>query len=327
MNAIVTENLTKDYRGCRALGGLNLTVPRGSVFGFLGPNGSGKTTTIKILMGLLRPSAGRASLLGTAVTLNPGPGLKKKIGYLPEEVNFPEALTGREVMQFVYRSNGLPAARENAEIEELLDGFRLLGDARRRCAAYSRGMKQRLGLACTLLPRPELLILDEPASALDPEGRREILELMVRMRGQATVFFSSHVLGDVERVCDSVAVLNRGRLVVQDALPALLERHTYLKFHVALREEPPAELVDRVRSFPWAQEATAEGTVLTVQAVPERTGRLEEELLPLLLREGLVITAFYRRRPSLEEVFLKLLEGDHAPGVGKGENHHAPANA
>ena len=326
MNAIVTEGLSKNYRRHRALAGLNLAVPRGSVFGFLGPNGSGKTTTIKILMGLLQATAGGASILGTPVTLNPGAELKRKIGYLPEEVNFPEALTGWEVMEFVYRSAGLPARRAGEEISALMESFQLLGSARRRCASYSRGMKQRLGLACTLLHRPELLILDEPVSALDPEGRREILELMVALRGHGTVFFSSHVLTDVERVCDQVAVLNQGRLVVQSALPDLLGRYTYLQFHVDLREAPPAALVDRVRAYPWSKDVVLSGTTLTVEAEPDLAGQLEEELLPLLLRERQVVTSFYRRRPSLEEVFLSLLEHDLEQGRGK-EGDHAAAHA
>ena len=159
--------------------------------------------------------------------LNLDRSLKRRIGYLPEDVNFPEALSGREVMEFVYRASGLPAAEERSKIDALLDQFDLLAHARRRCAAYSRGMKQRLGLACALLHRPELLILDEPVSALDPEGRREVLELMVSSREHATVFFSSHVLADVERVCDQVAVLYQGRLVVQSPLKELLRGYTF----------------------------------------------------------------------------------------------------
>lgn len=326
MSAISAEGLVKDYRPHRALHGLSLEVPRGSVFGFLGPNGSGKTTTIKILLGLLRADAGRATLLNRPAGMDLSLRLKRKLGYLPEEVNFPEALTGREVLRFVYRSAGLQASGEKKEIDRLLEYFQLLSAAGRRCAGYSRGMKQRLGLAATLLARPELLILDEPVSALDPAGRREILEMLVSLRGRATVFFSSHVLTDVERVCDQVAVLNRGRLVVQSSLGELLENNRKLFYHVETRRPPGEETIAKIRAAAWAREARAGESGVVVEAEPELSGRLEEELLPLLLAGRHVVTAFTRRQPTLEQVFLELLDKDNAR-LAEGSDTRAPAPA
>ncbi|MEW5783935.1 MAG: ABC transporter ATP-binding protein [Bacillota bacterium] len=318
MSVLSVKGLSKDYRGHRALDNLNLEVPRGSVFGFLGPNGSGKTTTIKILTGLLQATAGSATILDCPVAINLDRALKRRIGYLPEEVNFPEALSGFEVMEFVYRGAGLPAAGARSEIVRLLDHFNLLDASRRRCASYSRGMKQRLGLACALLHRPELLILDEPVSALDPEGRREVLELMVTSRAHATVFFSSHVLADVERVCDQVAVLNQGRLVVQAPLAELLRSYTFPKYRVTVRQAPPPELLAEIGRRPWARQVDPGpdgAAVFTVEAAPEISGRLEEELLPLLIQENQVVTSFQREQPNLEQIFLDLLKKHHQNGT------------
>ena len=330
MSVLAVKNLTKDYRGHRALDGLNLEVPRGSVFGFLGPNGSGKTTTIKILTGLLQPSAGSATILGCPVKLNLERSLKRRIGYLPEEVNFPEALTGREVMEFVYRASGLPAAEEKSRIDALLEQFDLLAHARRRCAAYSRGMKQRLGLACALLHRPELLILDEPASALDPEGRREVLELMVSSRERAAVFFSCHVHADVERVCAQVAVINQGRQVVQSPLKELLRGYTFPRYRVVFRDTVPPELVQKLGRQPWVGKVrlvAADERTMLIEAPLERLPELEEALLPLLLGEGQVVTAYYREQPNLEEIFLELLKNHHTEAGGANGAKEGTADA
>ena len=317
------SGLSKDFRGHRALQGITLEVSPGAVYGFLGPNGAGKTTAIKILMGLLKPSGGSAALLGEAVHPGLSKGLKRRIGYLPEEPAFPEAFTGREVLDFVRATNKIPAAGGRRRMEEILERFELVAAADRRVAGYSRGMKQRLGLACVLLPEPELFILDEPVSALDPVGRLEMLELLASLRGKATVFFSSHVLGDVERVCDHVAVLYRGRLLLKSSLSSLLERYRRPRYRISFRDAVPEGLAGELRGRPWARTVEAYPGGIAVEAQPEGLARMEEELLPLLAGCGAVVTAYEREHEDLEMIFLKLLRQAgyrEREGGGAGEN-------
>ena len=307
MNAIEIRDLSKGFHGHRALQGISLEVPPGAVYGFLGPNGAGKTTAIKILMGLLNPSGGSATLLGQEVRPGLSRGLKRRIGYLPEEPAFPEALTGREVLEFVRAVNGIPAEEGRARIGQILTRFDLDAAADRRAAGYSRGMKQRLGLACVLLPQPELFILDEPVSALDPVGRLEVLELLASLRGKATVFFSSHVLADVERVCDRVAVLYQGRLLLQSSLNSLLEQYRLPRYRISFREEPPAGLDGELRSRSWARKVEVYPGGIAVESDPDGLAQMEEELLPLLAGCGAVVTSYERQHEDLEMIFLKLL--------------------
>ncbi len=324
MRAIEIRDLQKSFRGHRALQGISLEVSPGAVYGFLGPNGAGKTTAIKILMGLLQPSAGNAALLGEAVRPGLSLELKRKIGYLPEEPAFPEALTGGEVLDFVGAANGIPLEVRRARSEGLLERFALGAAAKRRVAGYSRGMKQRLGLACVLLPQPALYILDEPVSALDPVGRLEILELLASLRGAATVFFSSHVLADVERICDHVAVLHRGKLLLQSSLQDLLKRYRLPRYRISFREGVPGTLAGELRSRPWVQKVELVPGGLAVEAAPGELAAMEEQLLPLLAGCGAVVTAYEREHEDLERIFLKLLR---QAGYGETEGGAADESA
>lgn len=307
MKAIEIRNLSKSFRGHRALQGISLEVPPGAIYGFLGPNGAGKTTAIKIMMGLLNPSGGSTTMLGQEVRPGFSLGLKKRIGYLPEEPTFPEALTGREVLDFVRATSGIGPDEGRIRIEKILARFDLTTAANRRAAAYSRGMKQRLGLACVLLPEPELYILDEPVSALDPVGRLETLELLASLRGKATVFFSSHVLADVERVCDRVAVLHRGKLLLQSSLESLLERYRLPRYRIKFRGEIPDGLIGKLRDRSWARKVENIPGGIAVEAEPGGLARMEEELLPLLAGSGAVVTSYERQHEDLEMIFLNLL--------------------
>jgi ABC-2 type transport system ATP-binding protein len=324
VNAIEIRDLSKSFRGHWALQEVSLEVPRGAVYGFLGPNGAGKTTAIKILMGLLNPSGGRAALLGEKVRPGLSRGLKKRIGYLPEEPVFPEALTGREVLEFVGEVNGIPVEERRARIEQILVRFDLAAAANRRAAGYSRGMRQRLGLACVLLPQPDFYILDEPVSALDPVGRLEVLELLASLRGKATVFFSSHVLADVERVCDHVAVLYQGRLLLQSSLESLLEQYRLPRYRISFREGPPPGLAAELRARPWARKVEASPGWIAVEAAPDGLAQMQEELLPLLAGCGAVVTSYEREHEDLEMIFLKLLR---EAGYGENEGGMAGENA
>jgi ABC-2 type transport system ATP-binding protein len=214
--AIETEGLSKSYGSLSAVIDLDLRVPRGTVFGFLGRNGAGKTTTIGMLVGLLRPTGGRAWLLGHDVSRDVRAGLRRT-GVLLDQPAFYPYLTGRENLWAVAQALGGGAA---ARIDLALETVDLSNRAGDRFGGYSMGMKQRLGLAAALLDDPELLILDEPTTGLDPVGQRDT-RLLIRRLAQGTgktVFLSSHQLADVQQVCDHVAVIDRGRLVIQGPL-------------------------------------------------------------------------------------------------------------
>ncbi|MHB0878048.1 MAG: ABC transporter ATP-binding protein [Anaerolineae bacterium] len=314
MPAIRTEALRKAYGRVQALDGLDLTVEPGTVFGFLGPNGAGKTTTIRILTGLAKPSGGRAWVAGIEVGAD-RQQLARHIGFQPEEPAFYTWMTPREYLDFVARTFAMPAAARVARVQELLALVGLEDVAKRRIGGFSRGMRQRLGIAQALVNRPEVLFLDEPVSALDPAGRREVLELIERLRGQCTVFMSTHILADVERVCDSVGIIARGRLVTEARREGLLARYATPAFDL----ECDGDCSTALRA--WGDAIAREGWVASVSVgggaahvVVRDTERAKRELLPSALAAGLVVSRYEMVRPSLEDIFLRLVgqEGDAA---------------
>ena len=237
MSAIVVENLSKVYGAIRALDGLDLSVERGTVFGFLGPNGAGKTTTLRILSGVAIPSSGKAWIEGVRVGL--GGEARGLVGYLPEEPAYYPWMRAREfLVDLVGGLHGMDPVEANLRGEEMLELVGLQVAANRRIGGFSRGMRQRLGLAQALMNKPQVLLLDEPVSALDPVGRRDILRLIKTLSEEATVFMSTHILNDVERVCDKIGIIDRGRLIALDRTDELLRRHAAPIVEVTFDDEP-----------------------------------------------------------------------------------------
>ena len=308
MTAIRIEGLTKRFGTVQALDGLSLAVEPGSVYGFLGPNGAGKTTTIRILTGLARADAGRGWIDGVEVTADLR-GASRRIGYLPQDPSFYPWMTAREFIDYVGRVFGLSAAERAARTGELLELAGLVEAADRRIGGYSGGMGQRLGIAQALVNRPPVLLLDEPVSGLDPAGRRELLQLIEQLRGQCTVFMSTHILADVERVCDSVGIISRGRLVAEAPQQELLQRYAVPAFEIEVDSRSTGELsawADRVRAQPWVASVTLERSVARV--VVDDVGVARRELLGSALDAGLDLNRYEMVRPSLEDVFLKVVE-------------------
>ena len=305
--AIEARSLTKEFGSVLALDRLDLAVPAGSIFGLLGPNGAGKTTTIRILAGLARATSGTALVGGIAV----GPdsaGLHRELGYLDQDPRFYPWMKGRELLELVGRLYEVRRPELRRRVVEVLERTGLAEAAERRIGGYSGGMRQRLGIAQAILNRPAILILDEPVSSLDPEGRRDLLELIAGLRGEATVVLSTHVLADVERICDRVAILDRGRLVTEGPLDALLAAHArpiYRLVPATGQEAVTGRLVKQLRGASWAVDVTASGGVLTVRVGdPDRAAH---EILSLVAATGVVLDAFERARPTLEDVFLELV--------------------
>ncbi len=303
MLALEINKLTKDYsvgfwrkRTVRALDGLSLQVEVGEAFGFLGPNGAGKTTTLKILMRLIYPTAGEARILGRSLD---DMQMRARIGYLPEQPYFYDYLTAREFLLYCGKLFGLSKAETMRRTEQLLEKVGLAESADKHLRKFSKGMLQRVGLAQALINDPEVLFLDEPMSGLDPLGRREVRDLIAQLRAQGkTIFFSSHVLSDVEALCDHVAILNRGRLVEAGRLSEILRsRSSELETVVSgVDELALAEL----RTFAVAVTPTPEGARLRL-----RSDRELEYLLAIVHRAGGRLISANPVRESLEDLFVR----------------------
>lgn len=327
--AIHTDGLTKAYEDVLALQDLNLVVPKHSVFGFLGPNGAGKTTTMKLLLGLSRPSGGSATVLGQD-SVRDSIAIRARIGYLPQQPKFPRGMTAREVLRFVahfFYSRADPAIE--TRIEELLRIVDLADKADRKVDKFSGGERQRLGLAQAQINAPELLILDEPAAALDPIGRNEVLRIMERLREHATVFYSTHILDDVQQVSDTVAILNRGRLVAQGPIMSLLSGPGEVVYQIAMKGDIQ-RAYERVAGEPWVAGIKAgnhrddrNGEVTWHVGVASGAEQAAEQRLlrVLLADEHLVVTHFSRTQVELEQVFIDLVSGASQASPGIGDNH------
>lgn len=304
---VSTRGLTKRYRLDVALDGLDLDVPAGCVFGFLGPNGAGKTTTLRLLTGLARPTAGSATVAGIDATTG-GRALAERIGALDQDPRYYGWMTGRELLTFVGRLHGLDGLALRSRVDEVLETIGLVDAANRRIGGYSGGMRQRLGIGQAMLPRPSVLFLDEPVSSLDPAGRRDVLELIGRLRGTCTVFMSTHILNDVERVCDRVGILDHGRLVTEAPMDELLASHA--RPILELDPEPDqdaaiAALVATLRGQAWTRDVRMESGLVRVFVTDAE--RAATEMLPLVVASGVRVGRFERVRPTLEDVFLALV--------------------
>ena len=300
--AIETSRLTKVFGRTRALFGVDLRVDEGSVFGFLGPNGAGKTTMLRLLTGLARPTSGSARILGRDVA-TAGNSVRAELGFLPDVPGFYEWMTGEEFLRFSAGLFGLAGRALNERLELLL-GLAGLAGVRTRIGGYSRGMKQRLGVAQALVNAPRLLLLDEPTGALDPIGRKDVLEMIASLRGRTTVFFSTHILGDVERVCDTVAILDAGRIVARGPIDELRSRYGRQKVVIEVTDGAEGLAAD-LQAAPWATRVLhgEDGTIeLTVKDLAEARHRIPAMVGLSRLEAG---------EMGLEEVFVEL--------VGRGE--------
>jgi ABC-2 type transport system ATP-binding protein len=308
--AIECRRLTKRFGSLVALDRLDLAVEPGIVFGFLGPNGAGKTTALRLLTALARPTDGSASIAGVPVG-DGEPNRRGLIGYLDQDPRFPTWMTGRELLELIGSLYGMRGGALRARVTETLELVGLADAARRRIGGYSGGMRQRLGLGQAILNRPPVLLLDEPVSALDPEGRHDVLAAIRALAGSSTVLFSTHILSDAERVCDRVAILDHGRLLTEAPVTELLERYAQPVYRLEPergQEANVALLEASLRRLPGVTEvlATHDGLrVLTDD--PARSG---PAVLAAVVEHGVALATFERLRPSLEEVFLRLTRAE-----------------
>ena len=305
------KDMVKCYGKVRALDGLSLQVEPGMVYGFLGPNGAGKTTTMRILSGLARPDEGQAWILGKEVGLN-GMDQRPMIGVLPEEPAFYPWMTAREYLRdFIAPLYGLEPGTASRRAGEMLEQVGLNEAADRRCAGFSRGMRQRLGLAQALIHQPKVLLLDEPVSALDPAGRKEVLELIGGLSGSTTILLSTHILGDVERVCDMIGIISRGRMITEDRRDDLLARYALPLFEVEV-DDDFGQWLETASSLPFVKSVTISNQ--TARVLVKEVQSAQTGLLASILEAGLHVRRFEIVHPSLEDIFLQLTEETRQSG-------------
>ncbi|MBX3145310.1 MAG: ABC transporter ATP-binding protein [Gemmatimonadales bacterium] len=306
---IKTSGLKKSFKKVNVLQGLDLEVRRNSIFGFLGPNGAGKTTTIKLLLGLARPTDGSATLFGfdsQRDTLE----VRRRIGYLAQDPRFYDYMTARETLRFTARFFFQPAGLER-HIDETLELVGLADKADRPIRGFSGGERQRLGIAQAQISKPELLILDEPAASLDPMGRRDVLEVMGRLREHTTIFYSTHILEDVQRISDTAAILHHGQLLAHASMGELLSDQTGGTYLIDLVGDTAATR-RTVAGLSWVtslEETTGpDGTHWQVST--DDTSAAELLLLRTILADDAIrVRSFGRRRHRLEDVFVTMIEG------------------
>lgn len=303
-DALKVEHLTQVFEKKQVLQDVSFTVPTGSIFGFLGKNGAGKTTTMKILLGLLKPTAGAAFVFGERVHYGQTK-TNRLIGYLPDVPEFYSFMKPKEYLSLCGEIANMPNERIKERIDELLELVGLEND-KGKIGSFSRGMKQRLGIAQALFHKPKLLICDEPTSALDPIGRKEILDILAQIKTQTTVVFSTHILSDVDKICDHVAILDNNRIVLAGETQELKNKKRQEKVLLVFKEASDCQLFSQLPEIQNLQ-ITAEN----LDSLIVMTSNAEQtlfKLMNLLTTHKIVPLKLEIQEPTLEDLFLEVVK-------------------
>ena len=305
MGILEIKQLYKSFGSHKVLTGLDMDVPEHSIFGFVGQNGAGKTTTMKIVLGLLKSNSGDIIVCGEKVSYGETK-TNHHIGYLPDVPEFYGYMKPMEYLKLCGEITGLSKTQIREKSEELLSLVGLAGE-KRRIGGFSRGMKQRLGIAQALLNEPKLLICDEPTSALDPIGRKEILDILLAVKGKTTVIFSTHILSDVERICDRVAVLHKGKLALCGTLAEIKERHRHNGFTIEFANSDERSLLADCEELKHPSiNLSHEGNTLTVTVDDSKAGG--HFLIDLLAKKQISPLKFEVLEPTLENLFAEVVQ-------------------
>ena len=303
---IETVNLTKKYDGFTAVNNLNLRVEKGEVFGLLGPNGAGKTTTILMLLGLTDPTSGKVTVLGmdpTRKTLS----VKSKVGYIPDTVGFYDELTAKENLIYIAKLNGLSGSTAYQRIDEVLARVGLADVGDQRVGTYSRGMRQRLGVADVLIKQPQLIIMDEPTQGLDPERAREFLHMIRSLKEEGiTILLSSHLLHQVQIVCDRVGLFHRGRMVLEGTVSELAKKVLGRAYRVVLEAQgSPQDILEALEKVPGQVGVRhLEGTRYEVEAESD----IRPEVARAVVQSGANLLGLEVEAQSLDEIYARYFE-------------------
>lgn len=303
--AIEITNVTKKFKDVVAVDNLTLKLPKGKIYGFVGPNGAGKTTTIKMLLGLTKPTSGEIFVNGTRVSS--GSERKLNVGYLPDVPGFYEWMNAKEYLTFCGRLLKMNENDIESKTEELLQ---LIGlkDVKTKIKGYSRGMKQRLGLAQALIGDPSIVLLDEPASALDPIGRKEIMDLILSLRGSVTVLFSSHIIADVERVCDTILIMNKGVLKANTNLTELSSNNVDHVINISFLDagESLESMISTLleKDYVKSVKRNENGNISIIATDEAIAGK---EIPALITEHNLILRKYDVQSRSLESIFLEVV--------------------
>jgi ABC-2 type transport system ATP-binding protein len=309
---IKTNNLTKAYNGVFALKDLNLTVNEHSIFGFLGPNGAGKSTTIKLLIGLIQPTTGSGRIFGYDIK-DESMKIRARIGYLPQEPSFYDHLSAREILEFTARFffSG-PKKELNKRVSEMLELVSLQDKSERPIKGYSTGEKRRLGIAQATINYPDLLILDEPAASLDPIGRQDVLNIMSKLRDYTTIFYSTHILDDVQKVSDTVAILNKGQLVTRGSINDILKGKEEETIFIVKVQGNVSKVRSQLALKDWITNVNitqlSDNSDYQLEVTVSDDEYAQKNLIRELMNLNLTICEFQRQEYELEEVFMELVE-------------------
>ena len=306
--AVKISGLVKEYNGLHAVDHLDLSVPKGSIYGFLGPNGAGKTTTLKMIVGMTEPTSGEIEIMGKKVAFGSSYG-RDIIGYLPDVPGFYDWMTAKEFLIFSGELFNIPKKTLNDRVKELLSLVDLTKHKNKKIGTYSRGMKQRLGIAQALVNNPQIVLLDEPVSALDPIGRKEVMDIIFSLAGKVTVFFSTHILSDVERICDRVVIINEGKKVLEDSMDNIRQVPDIRELEIELENEKDSEYILALQN-----ELSIESIYVDHAKVIIKTRDLDHarnQLNEVIYTKQILVKKMFVKEISLEDIFMKAV------------NHHA----
>jgi ABC-2 type transport system ATP-binding protein len=304
---IKVADLVKNYRDVEALKSISFEVDKGSVFGFIGRNGAGKTTTMNILTGLIKFNSGKIFIKGKDFSKHKRE-LIKSIGYLPETPAFYNYMNAYQYLNFMRDIIGIDSEKSGKYIKNLLEMVKLTKKAKRRIGGYSRGMKQRLALAVAFMNNPEILLLDEPASALDPEGRLEMLELIESLKNERiTIFLSTHILNDAERVCDKICIIDEGKIILTEDLSQLYKTYIQPIFDIEFEEEPEKE-IDRLKRLSWIESIKKKGKKVSLYV--RDVNHAKKEVLKEISKLKVNISSYQIRKSTLEDIFIRMIKNE-----------------
>jgi len=301
MDILIIENLSKSFGNNKVIDGLSFSVPEHSIYGFIGQNGAGKTTTMKMILGLLKVDSGKVVVCGEAVSFGQTK-TNEYIGYLPDVPEFYPYMRPKEYLKLCGDITGMSADKIKSRSDELLVLVGLNG-VNKKIGSFSRGMKQRLGIAQALLNEPKLLICDEPTSALDPIGRKEILDILLAVKGRTTVVFSTHILADVERICDHAAVLNNGRLALCGTLSELKAKHKADSLLIEF-----ATSADKDKFIALFDMTNYTQTEISVIIHAGNIAATQTAVIELLAKEKLLPQKLEVAEPTIESLFLEVVQ-------------------
>ena len=301
MKAIEIKNLSKTFKETKAVDDISINVEKGSIYGFLGPNGAGKTTTIKMITGLIKPDAGSIYIDGEKSEFSKF-NKNINIGFLPDVPEYYSYMKSWEFLQLcakLYEMNDI-----KKRVDEVIEISGLKG-VKSKIGSYSRGMKQRLGLAQALISKPSVIILDEPTSALDPVGRKEMLDLIYSMKGIATVLFSTHILSDVERICDTVGIINKGKLLVEDNIENLKNLHNTKNILLNVNGNSFEKIKSVFENTSWVDSVKKDNnqTVLSVNDID----KAQNDIARVLYENRISLKSMSVEEPDLEKIFIKVV--------------------